>query len=72
MSKQPGVGFIPIMAIGFGRIELEMMQRRIVAFVEKAHSSLQSRGRFKQRDCYKRSLLHYAAIKRSVPFPIAA
>ena len=33
-----------------------------VAFVEKAHSSLQSRGRFKQRDCYKRSLLHYAAM----------
>ncbi|KAJ6168074.1 hypothetical protein N7497_000917 [Penicillium chrysogenum] len=35
---------------------------KLVAFVEKAHSSLQSRGIFKQRDCYKRSLLHYAAI----------
>ena len=34
----------------------------LVAFVEKAHSSLQSGGRFKKRDCYKRSLFHYAAM----------
>ncbi|CAP87027.1 Pc24g01190 [Penicillium rubens Wisconsin 54-1255] len=38
------------------------LDAKLVAFVEKAHSSLQSRGRFKQRDCYKRSLLHYAAM----------
>ena len=30
------------------------LNAKLVAFVEKAHSSLQSRGRFKQRDCYKR------------------
>lgn len=35
---------------------------KITAFIEKAHSSLQSRGSFKQLDCYKRSLLHYAAM----------
>ncbi|CAG8897873.1 unnamed protein product [Penicillium nalgiovense] len=38
------------------------LNAKLVAFVEKAHSSLQSRGIFKQRDCYKRSLLHYAAM----------
>ncbi|CAP87142.1 putative ankyrin repeat protein [Penicillium chrysogenum] len=38
------------------------LNAKLVAFVENAHSSLQSRGRFKQRDCYKRSLLHYAAM----------
>ncbi|CAG8189988.1 unnamed protein product [Penicillium nalgiovense] len=38
------------------------LNAKLVAFVEKAHQSLQSRGRFKQRDCYKRSLLHYAAM----------
>ncbi|KAJ5041853.1 hypothetical protein NUH16_003258 [Penicillium rubens] len=38
------------------------LNAKLVAFVEKAHSSLQSRGHFKQRDCYKRSLLHYAAM----------
>ncbi|CAG8093183.1 unnamed protein product [Penicillium nalgiovense] len=38
------------------------LNAKLVAFVEKAHSSLQSRGLFKQRDCYKRSLLHYAAM----------
>lgn len=38
------------------------LNAELVAFVEKAHSSLQSRGRFKKRDCHKRSLLHYAAM----------
>jgi ankyrin repeat protein len=38
------------------------LNAKLVAFVDKAQSSLQSRGRFKQRDCYKRSLLHYAAM----------
>ena len=31
-------------------------------FVEEAHLSLQSRGKFKRRDLFGRSLLHYAAI----------
>ena len=31
-------------------------------FVEKAYLSLQSKGNFKKRDIYKRSLLHYAAM----------
>lgn len=35
---------------------------KLVAFLEKAHSSIQERGRFKQRDCYKRSFLHYATM----------
>jgi hypothetical protein len=38
------------------------LNAKLVAFVEKAHQSLQSRGLLKQRDCYKRSLLHYAAM----------
>ncbi|KAJ5853169.1 hypothetical protein N7534_005712 [Penicillium rubens] len=38
------------------------LNAKLVAFVEKAHSSLQSRGISKLRDCYKRSLLHYAAM----------
>lgn len=38
------------------------LNAKLMAFVDKAQSSLQSRGRFKQRDCYKRSLLHYAAM----------
>ncbi|KAJ5865185.1 uncharacterized protein N7529_007101 [Penicillium soppii] len=38
------------------------LNAELVAFIEKAHSSLRSRGRFKQRDCHKRSLLHYAAM----------
>ena len=31
-------------------------------FVEKAYLSLQSKGKFKKRDTYKKSLLHYAAM----------
>lgn len=49
----------------FGRLKdvrAISLNAKLVAFVEKAHSALQSRGRFKQRDCYKRSLLHYAAM----------
>lgn len=38
------------------------LNAKLVAFVEKAHTAIQSRGCFKQRDCYKRSLLHYAAM----------
>ncbi|RAQ57256.1 hypothetical protein COH21_012429 [Aspergillus flavus] len=38
------------------------LNANLVAFVEKAHSLLQSRDLFKKRDCYKRSLLHYAAM----------
>ncbi|KAL2695905.1 hypothetical protein AAEP93_003205 [Penicillium crustosum] len=38
------------------------LNAELVTFVEEAHSSLQSRGRFQQRDCHKRSLLHYAAM----------
>ncbi|CAG7976775.1 unnamed protein product [Penicillium salamii] len=38
------------------------LNAKLVAFVEKAHSAIQSRGCFKQRDCYKRSLLHHAAM----------
>ncbi|KAK9847150.1 putative ankyrin repeat protein [Penicillium brevicompactum] len=38
------------------------LNAKLVAFVEKAHSSIQERGRFKQRVYYKRSLLHYAAM----------
>lgn len=38
------------------------LQNEALAFLEKAHSSFQSRGDFKGRDCFKRSLLHYAAM----------
>ncbi|CAG7966358.1 unnamed protein product [Penicillium salamii] len=38
------------------------LNSELVAFLDKAESSLRSRGHFKQRDCYKRSLLHYAAM----------
>jgi ankyrin repeat protein len=34
----------------------------LVAFVKKAHASIQSQRRFEERDCINRSLLHYAAI----------
>ncbi|KAJ5202952.1 hypothetical protein N7449_005031 [Penicillium cf. viridicatum] len=43
-------------------IERISLSAKLVAFVEKAHSAIQSQGCFKQRDCYKRSLLHYAAM----------
>jgi ankyrin repeat protein len=39
-----------------------LLNEDLVRFVEKACSSLQSRRGLKRRDCYKRSLLHYAAM----------
>jgi hypothetical protein len=39
-----------------------LLNEDLVRFVEKAYSSLQSRRGLKRRDCYKRSLLHYATI----------
>jgi ankyrin repeat protein len=43
----------------FGEITLNA---DLLAFVQKAHASIQLRGHFEERDCHKRSLLHYAAI----------
>ena len=34
----------------------------LVTFVEESYASLQSQGVLEQLDCFKRSLLHYAAI----------
>jgi FOG: Ankyrin repeat len=39
-----------------------ILNKELVTFVEKAYSSLQSRRGLKRRDCFKRSLLHYAAM----------
>jgi hypothetical protein len=44
------------------KIKKIRLDGEVLAFVEKAHSSFQSRGGFKGRDCFKRSLLHYAAM----------
>ncbi|KAJ6105304.1 hypothetical protein N7523_010114 [Penicillium sp. IBT 18751x] len=49
----------------FGRlknIREIILNEELVAFVQKAYSLLQSRRGLKQRDCFKRSLLHYAAM----------
>ena len=39
-----------------------VLNNDLVRFVETACSSLQSRRGLKRRDCYKRSLLYYAAM----------
>jgi hypothetical protein len=44
-----------------GIMEIEL-DPRLLKFVEEAHSAIQSRRHFKKRDCYRRSLLHYAAM----------
>ncbi|KAJ5971740.1 uncharacterized protein N7479_001658 [Penicillium vulpinum] len=38
------------------------LNEKLVAFVEKAHLAIQEGGCFNQRDSFKRSLLHYAAM----------
>ena len=43
-------------------IDVVVIHVEVMALVEKAHSSLQSRGNFNKRDYHKRSLLYYAAI----------
>ncbi|CAG8005980.1 unnamed protein product [Penicillium salamii] len=62
MTATPGCSDIGPEFDRLKNIKTISLNAKLVAFVEKAHSSIQERGRFKQRDCYKRSLLHYAAI----------
>jgi ankyrin repeat protein len=58
---------IPLASIGpeFDRlknIKEICLHKDLLKFVEEAHLSLQSSEKFKRRDRYKRSLLHYAAM----------